>query len=67
MAHPQSTENETDFEAHIAFRCPLALAKATKLAASREMTTPSAFARAALLKQLRADGIDPAQLASVAA
>jgi len=67
MASPKSRSGETDFESHIAFRCPRALADATKLAASREMTTPSAFARAALLKQLRADGIDPAQLGSAAA
>jgi hypothetical protein len=67
MAHPQSTGSETDFEGQIAFRCPAVLAKITKQAAAREMTTPSAYLRSALLKQLRRDGIDPAQLRSAAA
>ncbi|MGE0522848.1 MAG: hypothetical protein AB7O60_07390 [Variibacter sp.] len=50
-----------DFGRTIAFRCPAALATVTRRAAAREMTTPSAYVRRALVRQLREDGIEPAQ------
>jgi hypothetical protein len=36
-------------------------------AAARDMTTPSAYARQAIVKQLRRDGINPSQLVTAAA
>jgi hypothetical protein len=52
----------TEFNAHVGFRCPAALAERIEQAAARDMTTPSAYARQAIVKQLRRDGLDPAQL-----
>jgi hypothetical protein len=40
------------------------LIAAIKVAAEREMTSPSEFVRRALLQRLRADGVDPAASAS---
>jgi hypothetical protein len=56
-----------DFDAHVGFRCPTALAETIEQAAARDMTTPSAYARQAIVKQLRRDGINPSQLVTAAA
>ncbi len=42
---------------------PWSLTAAVKVAAEREMTSVSDYVRRALLRQLRNDGIDPAEFA----
>jgi hypothetical protein len=63
---PDIQESANVFDALIAFRCPEALAERAKRAAARELTTASAYARRALLRELERDGIDPAKIASAA-
>jgi hypothetical protein len=50
---------EGKFSALIRTRAPQELRDAVECAANRELTTASAYARKAILNQLRADGIDP--------
>jgi hypothetical protein len=50
---------EGKFPALIRARAPQQLRDAIEHAANRELTTTSAYARKAILNQLRADGIDP--------
>jgi hypothetical protein len=53
---PDCSKPSTEFNAHVAFRCPPAPAAAIEEAAAQDMTTPSAYARQAIVKQLRRDG-----------
>ena len=53
------SDAEGKFPALIRARAPRELRDAVELAATRELTTASAYARKAILNQLRADGIDP--------
>jgi uncharacterized membrane protein len=48
-------------------RAPKELREAVERAASRELTTTSAYARRAIVNQLRADGFDPAVLSAIRA
>jgi metal-responsive CopG/Arc/MetJ family transcriptional regulator len=48
----------------IQIRAPEFLTKALDSAADKQLTSRSDYIRAALLDRLRAEGIDPAQLAS---
>jgi Ribbon-helix-helix protein, copG family len=48
----------------IQIRAPEFLTKALDSAADKQLTSRSDYIRAALLDRLRADGIDPAQLAA---
>ena len=50
---------EGKFPALIRARAPQELRDAVERAANRVLTTASAYARKAILNQLRADGIDP--------
>jgi hypothetical protein len=49
------------FPGTLSLRCPDALLHALGVAADQRLTSPSEYARQALLAQLRRDGIDPAQ------
>jgi hypothetical protein len=51
------SQNTCKFSDVIRARTPKELRDAVERAASREMTTPSAYTRRAILNQLRADGI----------
>jgi hypothetical protein len=42
------------------FRAPPSLSRALREAAQRRLSTPSEYARQAIIEKLRADGIDPA-------
>ena len=55
------------YSALIKARAPEALREAIERAADRDMSSVSDYARRAIVKQLRADGIDPAQLETAAA
>jgi hypothetical protein len=50
-------EDKSRFPARIEIRAPAEFSNALNVAARREMTTPSSYARRAILTQLRADGI----------
>ena len=52
------------FPSRIEIRAPGSLPHALAIAADQGMTTVSEYARRALVKQLRADGIDPMHLGS---
>lgn len=54
------------FPERIEIRATANLRQLLDQAAEQELTTPSAYARRAILNQLRADGIDPANLEPVA-
>ena len=54
------------FPSRIEIRAPERLPHALAIAADQGMTTVSEYARQAIIKQLRADGIDPTHLASEA-
>jgi hypothetical protein len=48
--------NQESYSALIKTRVPQPLRAAVEIAANREFTTPSAYARKAIANQLRADG-----------
>lgn len=52
------------FETLLQVRAPEALASAVRTAASRNLTTSSEYVRQSIIDRLRADGIDPANVAA---
>jgi hypothetical protein len=55
------------FSILIKARAPSVLREAIKMAAEKELTTPSEWMRRAVLRQLREDGIDPQAVGQQAA
>ena len=54
--------SDRHFPETISICCPLALVDALDLVADRHLTSPSEYARRALIDRLRADDVDPVQL-----
>ena len=54
------------FTSQLFLRCPDELPAAVKVAARKQCTTPSDYVRRSIFERLKADGIDPAQLAGAA-
>lgn len=53
--------DENRFSALIKTRTPEVVREAVERAAHYELSTPSAYARKAIINQLRADGFEPSQ------
>jgi hypothetical protein len=54
------------FTSRLFVRCPSVLPLAVERAAVRQCMTPSEYVRRSVIERLKADGIDPAQLAGAA-
>jgi hypothetical protein len=60
MVHP------IKFQKLLQFRCPASLPPAIDRAAAKNFMTASEYVRRSVIDRLKADGIDPAQLAGAA-
>jgi hypothetical protein len=60
------SENSGLFTNRMFVRCPSTLPLAVERAAARQLMTSSEYVRRSVIDRLKADGIDPAQLAGAA-
>ena len=61
-----NSESRSRFPEMIHVRCPANLPKVIESTAQRQLMTPSEYIRRSVFERLKADGLDPAQLAGVA-
>jgi hypothetical protein len=59
-------KSENYFTGNLQIRCPKVLPAAIEKAAARRLMTSSEYVRRSVIDSLKADGIDPAQLAGTA-
>jgi hypothetical protein len=62
-----SSHDSPRFTERVLIRCPASLPRAIDQAAAMNLMTPSEYVRRSVIDRLKADGIDPAQLAGAAA
>lgn len=62
----KSIEDTARFSDSIRIRCPASLPAAIDTAAARNLMTASEYIRRSVIDRLKAEGIDPAQLAGAA-
>jgi len=66
LALRKSPGDTARFTVSLRIRCPASLPVAIDTAAARNLMTASEYVRRSVIDRLKADGIDPAQLAGAA-
>jgi hypothetical protein len=68
MTKPQTepSTKQGKFPNGIFVRCPASLPRAIELAARKNLTTSAEYMRRCIIDRIKADGIDPSQMAGVA-
>jgi len=65
LALRKSHDDAARFTDSLRIRCPASLPAAIDTAAARNLMTASEYVRRSVIDRLKADGFDPAQMASV--
>jgi hypothetical protein len=66
MGASLNKSEQATFSGVVRFRCPSVLPAAIEQGAARNLMTASEYIRRSVIERLKADGIDPAQMAGAA-